>query len=82
LEKICLFKKAANPHIYQKLVEQSSLVKLVHDSTNDEIERDLYRALPDQKAFQDESGISALRRILRAYACHNTDVGMWKLFFV
>ncbi|CAF1299818.1 unnamed protein product [Adineta steineri] len=67
--------KAANPNIYHKLVQQSSLVKTYHDSTNDEIERDLYRALPDQKAFQNESGISALRRLLRAYACHNTDVG-------
>ena len=46
-----------------------------HDSTNEEIERDLYRALPDQQAFQHESGISALRRLLRAYACYNTDVG-------
>jgi hypothetical protein len=70
-----LFQKAANPNIYQKLVHQSSLVKILQDSTNDEIERDLYRALPDQQAFQQESGISALRRLLRAYACHNVDVG-------
>ncbi|CAF0721766.1 unnamed protein product [Adineta ricciae] len=67
--------KAANPNVYLKLVHESSLVKAIHGSTNDEIERDLYRALPDQKAFQQESGISALRRLLRAYACHNTDVG-------
>ncbi|CAF1392144.1 unnamed protein product [Adineta ricciae] len=67
--------KAANPNVYLKLVHESSFVKAIHGSTNDEIERDLYRALPDQKAFQQESGISALRRLLRAYACHNTDVG-------
>ncbi|CAF4497386.1 unnamed protein product [Rotaria socialis] len=70
-----IHEKAANPNVYQKLVHESSLVKTIHGSTNDEIERDLYRALPDQKAFQQESGISALRRLLRAYACHNTDVG-------
>ena len=42
---------------------------------NEEIERDLYRALPDQKAFQNESGINALRCLLRTYACYNKDVG-------
>jgi hypothetical protein len=55
-------------------------MKTDHGSTNEEIERDLYRALPDQKAFQHESGIIALRKLLRAYACHNIDVGKKKLF--
>lgn len=71
-----MLQKAANPNRYEQLVEQSSRQnKTDHDSTNEEIERDLYRALPDQKAFQSESGISALRRLLRAYACHNAEVG-------
>jgi hypothetical protein len=61
--------------VYKKCVYESSLVNTDNDSINEEIERDLYRALPDQKAYQHESGISALRRLLRAYACYNTDVG-------
>jgi hypothetical protein len=61
--------------MYRKCIHESSLVNNDQDSINEEIERDLYRALPDQKAYQDESGISALRRLLRAYACYNTDVG-------
>jgi hypothetical protein len=61
--------------MYRKCVYESSSVNTDQDATNEEIERDLYRALPDQKAFQSESGISALRRLLRAYACYNTDVG-------
>lgn len=53
-------------------------MKTNQDTTNEEIERDLYRALPDQKAYQTESGISVLRRLLRAYACYNTDVGQYE----
>ena len=64
-----------NPNVYRKYVHQSSLVETNHDTINEEIERDLYRALPDQKAFQDEVGIGSLRRLLRAYACYNPDVG-------
>jgi hypothetical protein len=62
-------------NIYRKCVYESTLVKTNQDTINEEIERDLYRALPDQKAYQEASGIDALRRLLRAYACYNTDVG-------
>ena len=61
--------------MYRKYVYESSLMNADQDVINEEIERDLYRALPDQKAYQNESGINALRRLLRTYACYNTDVG-------
>ncbi|CAF1455260.1 unnamed protein product, partial [Rotaria sordida] len=62
-------------NIYRKYVYESLNVKNDHDTINEEIERDLYRTLPDQEAYQQESGINALRRLLRVYACYNTDVG-------
>ena len=65
-------------NVYRRWVYESSLMKTQQDTTNEEIERDLYRALPDQKAYQTESGVGVLRRLLRAYACYNTDVGEYK----
>ncbi|CAF1312878.1 unnamed protein product, partial [Rotaria sordida] len=70
-----IYDKEVNLNIYRKYVYESSNVKNDHDTINEEIERDLYRALPDQEAYQQESGINALRRLLRVYACYNTDVG-------
>ncbi|CAM2713950.1 unnamed protein product [Rotaria socialis] len=70
-----IYDKHTSPDVYRKCVHESSIVSNDQDLINEEIERDLYRALPDQKAYQDESGISVLRRLLRAYACYNTDVG-------
>ncbi|CAF3368130.1 unnamed protein product [Rotaria sp. Silwood1] len=70
-----IYDKEANPNIYRKCVYDSSNVKTDQDIINEEIERDLHRALPDQKAYQHEAGINALRRLLRAYACYNIDVG-------
>lgn len=66
-----------NPDLYKSLVEQS-LGKSCQ--ANEEIERDLHRSLPEHPAFQSDTGISALRRILSAYAWRNPQIGKSNIF--
>ncbi|XP_063983611.1 TBC1 domain family member 9B isoform X2 [Diachasmimorpha longicaudata] len=63
---------AMNPGLYKSLVDQSIGKSC---QANEEIERDLHRSLPEHPAFQSDTGISALRRVLSAYACRNPQIG-------
>lgn len=67
-----LYLRFANPGVYEQTLKENT--GRTTTSTED-IEKDLHRSLPEYAGYQDEEGISALRRVLQAYSFKNPELG-------
>ncbi|KAF5316274.1 hypothetical protein D9619_006577 [Psilocybe cf. subviscida] len=67
-----IYLRYANPGYYERLLEEN---KGQTSTSTEDIEKDLHRSLPEYAGYQSEEGINSLRRVLRAYAYMNPDLG-------
>ncbi|ORZ40357.1 rab-GTPase-TBC domain-domain-containing protein [Catenaria anguillulae PL171] len=67
-----MFLRCTNPGAYQKLLDDN---RGKSSFSLEEIEKDLNRSLPEYPAYQEASGIDALRRVLMAYSWKDPELG-------
>lgn len=67
-----VYLRMQNQRLYKSLLDE---FKGRQSVAIEEIEKDLNRSLPEYPAYQDDEGISRLRRVLTVYSWKNPDVG-------
>ncbi|PUU79316.1 rab-GTPase-TBC domain-domain-containing protein [Tuber borchii] len=67
-----IYLRLFNPTMYRDILQEYDGR---HSHSIEEIEKDLNRSLPEYRGFQDDEGISRLRRVLGAYSWRNEEVG-------
>ncbi|KAI9205822.1 rab-GTPase-TBC domain-containing protein [Polychytrium aggregatum] len=67
-----IYKRYINNGYYERLHEENAGRTSI---STEEIEKDLNRSLPEYSGYQNEEGISALRRTLYAYSFHDPELG-------
>ncbi|KAG2358962.1 TBC-domain-containing protein [Suillus spraguei] len=67
-----IYLRFSNPGVYDQLLLD---IQGTNSTSFEDIEKDLHRSLPEYAGYQADEGISALRRVLRAYSQRNPEVG-------
>jgi hypothetical protein len=67
-----IYLRYSNPGVYDQLLLD---IEGTNSTSFEDIEKDLYRSLPEYAGYQADEGISSLRRVLQAYSHWNPEVG-------
>lgn len=67
-----IYLRFSNPGYYEKLLAENTGR---HNTSTEDIEKDLHRSLPEYAGYQSEQGINSLRRVLQAYCFNHPDLG-------